>query len=335
MDNIKVSIIVPCYNVAPYLPRCLDSLVGQTLKDIEIICVNDCSTDQTESILAEYVDRDPRIKNIKNPQNLGEGATRNAGLNQAKGEYVGFVDSDDAVDLDFYEKLYDLATRENLDIAKGNMVEIDYKGNRKVTNKNNLDSSNPLYIGSEFSTLIYRRSFLQKNNFLFPCGVPVGADILFLNHVVLATDKVAYVNDVHYQYYQREDSMNSVTLSDEKVYSGLKVFKTIMENINASSKALEDKKAYVEATYNVLFNCMNMTFKAAPVLKKECADVWMFLYNQIQFKDLINAKLSGQFSKVLEFLQRQDVDGLFQYILPYKSWLEFLFATLKHKLRRK
>ena len=106
MNNIKVSVIVPVYNCEKYLKKCLDSLVNQTLKDIEIICVNDGSTDNSGRILEEYTDS--RIK-IITKENGGLSSARNAGIAVAKGEYLGFVDSDDWVDLDFYEKLYNTA----------------------------------------------------------------------------------------------------------------------------------------------------------------------------------------------------------------------------------
>lgn len=96
----KVSIIVPVYNVEKYLKRCLDSLVNQTLKDIEIICVNDGSTDGSLAILDEYVRNDDRIVVI-NQENSGQSVARNRGIDVAKGEYIGFVDSDDWVSEDY------------------------------------------------------------------------------------------------------------------------------------------------------------------------------------------------------------------------------------------
>ena len=88
----KISVIVPVYNVAPYLPKCLDSICNQTLKDIEIICVNDCSTDSSFEILKEYSQKDSRIKLIDFKENKGVSAARNAGIKTAHGEYIGFVD---------------------------------------------------------------------------------------------------------------------------------------------------------------------------------------------------------------------------------------------------
>ena len=117
----KVSVIIPVYNVEKHLERCLDSVVNQTLKDIEIICVNDASTDNSINILKKYAQKDKRINIIDLPENLGAGNARNKALDIAKSEYIGFIDSDDFVDLDFYKKLYSKAKTENAQVAKGSI----------------------------------------------------------------------------------------------------------------------------------------------------------------------------------------------------------------------
>lgn len=117
----KVSVIVPVYNVEKYLKRCLDSLINQTLSDIDIICINDGSKDSSLQILEQYAQKDSRIV-IYNQENSGLSVARNTGLEHASGEYIGFVDSDDWVDLDFYEKLYNSAKNNNADIAVADFI---------------------------------------------------------------------------------------------------------------------------------------------------------------------------------------------------------------------
>lgn len=104
----KVSIIIPVYNVEKYLRECLDSVIQQTLQDIEIICVNDGSTDNSLQILKEYAQNDSRIKIIDKP-NSGYGQTMNVGMQNATGEYIGIVEPDDYVELDMFETLYNTA----------------------------------------------------------------------------------------------------------------------------------------------------------------------------------------------------------------------------------
>lgn len=122
MNNypVKVSIIVPVYNSEQFLQKCLESLVNQTLKEIEIICINDGSTDNSLKILDKYAAKDDRIKIITTPNN-GQSTARNIGIKEANGEYIGFVDSDDWVDLNFFERLYN-STNNIVEVACGNIL---------------------------------------------------------------------------------------------------------------------------------------------------------------------------------------------------------------------
>ena len=119
---VKVSVIVPAYNVEGYINDCLESLVNQTLKEIEIIVVNDGSTDRTSEIISKFSAKDSRMK-IINQENQGLSAARNNGMQQATGEYIGFVDSDDYIDLDFYEKLYEAAKTNDADISVASILK--------------------------------------------------------------------------------------------------------------------------------------------------------------------------------------------------------------------
>ena len=172
---VKVSIIVPVFNVEQFLGKCLDSLVNQTLKDIEIICVNDGSTDNSLEILNNYAKQDLRIK-IINKKNSGLSTARNTGMKIAQGKYIGFVDSDDWVDLDFYEKLYNSAIKNNADIAVSEIYEVHW--NRKFYKQKFEKEKCIENIEEKFYTLnipeysyvwnkIYKRTKIEKYNFQF------------------------------------------------------------------------------------------------------------------------------------------------------------------------
>ena len=113
----KVSVVVPVYNVEKYLEQCLDSIVNQTLKDIEIICVDDGSTDKSGEILDKYVTEDDRVKVI-HKKNSGYGNSMNIGFDAAQGEYIGIIESDDYAELNMFESLYECAVENNLDVVK-------------------------------------------------------------------------------------------------------------------------------------------------------------------------------------------------------------------------
>ena len=117
----KVSVIIPVYNTEKYLRKCLESVINQTLKDIEIICINDCSTDDSLKILNDI--KDERLKILNLPQNSGVSFARNRGIDEAKGEYISFVDSDDFIAPDFLEKLYNKS--QGADAVKGNIYLYD------------------------------------------------------------------------------------------------------------------------------------------------------------------------------------------------------------------
>lgn len=114
---IKVSVVVPIYNVERYLRQCLDSIAAQTLTDIEVICVNDGSTDSSPDIIREYVEKDPRFK-LLDKANSGYGASMNCGFDMAQGEYIGIVESDDYAEPDMFETLYSCAKENELDVCK-------------------------------------------------------------------------------------------------------------------------------------------------------------------------------------------------------------------------
>ena len=113
---VEISVIIPVYNTEKYLNECLDSIVNQTLSDIEIICVNDGSTDNSLAILESYAKKDNRITVISQ-ENNGQGSARNLGLKNSSGNYICFIDSDDYVDLNMLEKLYDNVILNNSDIV--------------------------------------------------------------------------------------------------------------------------------------------------------------------------------------------------------------------------
>lgn len=209
----KVSIIVPVYNTEDYLSVCLDSLVNQTLSDIEIICVNDGSTDKSGEILKSYAQKDSRIKVI-NQENKKQGAARNNGVRFAQGEYIGYVDSDDWVDLDYYEKLYNTAKKYDSDLALATNVRV---GNGKTKKRLELNEEKvytelqeKLDICKQSSNecptnKIYRRSFLEEYNIIWPENVYCEDKIYTLKTVYYA-NKIASVPNVQYYYYRNPTS---------------------------------------------------------------------------------------------------------------------------------
>ena len=201
MEKIKVSVIIPVYNTENYLRACLDSVVNQTLRDIEIICVNDGSTDNSLSILKEYAEKDSRIVLI-NQKNAGVSVARNNAIAVAKGEYLAFLDSDDWFELDAMEAAYSKISQDKTDVVifgVKTFVEDKYHhdGNIEQIEKC-IQGTNTSDDFLNLQTLVwdklFKTEFIRKYNILFPVGVTVTEDGIFCNLVQFSGAKYSYLN---------------------------------------------------------------------------------------------------------------------------------------------
>ena len=220
----KLSILVPIYNVEKYLDVCLSSLAKQTLKDIEIICINDGSTDNSPKILQKYAKKYPNFVVI-NKQNSGYGDSMNKGLEKATGEYIGIVESDDFIESDAFEKLYKLAHETKADIIKANYFYHSKDGDVLHEVVKNQKLGTPLSLADDTSILleepgiwsaIYRRDFLNKDKIRF--RTTPGAsyqDTGFHFKSFCAAKRIVYTDKAYLHY--RTDNASSSVKSLEKV----------------------------------------------------------------------------------------------------------------------
>lgn len=247
-----VSIIVPCYNVSAYLKRCLDRLIGQTLSDIEIICIDDKSTDGTLQILQKYAQSDNRIILIQHDKNTGVATARNDGMKFARGKYIGFVDPDDYVDLDFYEKLSKRASITGADIVRASVITINAETN-KATNTTNRDVSD---FASAFWSAIYKADFLSKHNITFPAHIRTSQDVVFLTQVVLAMPQIDCVTDTAYHYfYLNPGSLDSNFLNHAKAESKYNALCMNLEYIENADISAQQRKKFIKShvVNNILY----------------------------------------------------------------------------------
>lgn len=199
-----VSIIVPVYNTAPWLARCLDSLCNQTLQDIEIICINDGSDDDCADILDAYAQRDSRIRLINFAQNKGVAVARNAGMRAAKGEWLGFIDSDDFVLHAFYNDLYTASIDSDADIVKGEIWGYDNENATVVPRNfyaiNPKIGKNKAFFCYGFTSAIFRRSMLKESTIFFPEGLVTMEDPCFTIMAALKARRIDLVPTACYFY---------------------------------------------------------------------------------------------------------------------------------------
>lgn len=223
---IKISIIVPVYNVEEYLPRCLNSLISQTMKEeeLEIIVVDDGATDGSAAIIEEYAKKSSRIRAF-HKENGGLSDARNYGLSFAKGEYIGYVDSDDFVDHDMYELLYHKAKEDDSDIVECNLRHTysDYEDIEK--GQKIYDKKEMLMIGrSVVWNKIYKRDWLLSTGVEFPKG-HIYEDVEFFVKLVPYIRKYSYIDEAAIHYVQRESSINN--LSSKKTLDILNILEHI------------------------------------------------------------------------------------------------------------
>lgn len=244
-----VSIIMPIYNASNFLKESLGGLVQQTLKNIEIICVNDGSTDNSLDIIKEYAYYDHRIQYIDKP-NSGYGNTMNEGMKIAKGAYIGILEPDDFAEIDMFEQLYSLAKKYNADVIKSNYYEY-----RTATDSNSFmevlnefpynqvispqENERIVFMRPCIWSAIYRRSMLLENHIYF--NETPGAsyqDTAFAFKVWTCAKKVVFTKDAYLHY--RIDNENSSVKSSGKIFSICDEFQSIQAFLN-QDKTKKDK----------------------------------------------------------------------------------------------
>ena len=264
-NQIKVSIIIPVYNVEKYLEECLESVINQTLKEIEIICIDDGSTDKSPKILEEFSKKDSRI-HIISKENEGQAIARNIGIKEAIGEYIGFIDSDDIIDKNMFKKLYENAHNNSLDIIMCKITTFDETNNKineddwyyslKCFNGfekkifNHIDTQK---FTDEISVTpvnkLYKRDFLMENNLFFPENL-IFEDEVFFYDMYLSAKRISIYNENLY-YYRINRLGSTVSLNTEKDFTDIiKVFQKIRKILEKNDLL----KLYKKQVYNKFFH---------------------------------------------------------------------------------
>ncbi|MBQ8251083.1 MAG: glycosyltransferase [Alphaproteobacteria bacterium] len=228
MSQPKVSIIVPIYGVEKYIHQCVDSILAQTLKEIEIILVDDGSKDNCPAIVDEYVKKDSRIIAI-HQENGGYGKAVNHGLKVATGEYIGIVESDDFIEPNMYEKLYVEAKRINADIIKCNFFSWFIENNQKISSQMEKKLKNAkfpcsineiptlLYFHPSIWSCIYKKDLIKEHK-IFMNEIPGAAwqDNLFQVQTLILSQRISFISDILYTY--RKFNLNeSLDLKDAMI----------------------------------------------------------------------------------------------------------------------
>ena len=247
----KVSVIVPVYNVEKYIEKCLESLVNQTLKDIEIIIVNDGSKDKSEKIINKFLSKYKNIVYVEK-QNGGLSDARNYGMKYAKGDYIAFLDSDDYVDTTIYEKMYNKAIEENADFVECDFYWVYPKKTKKDIGYIYKDKKEMMTCARvvAWNKLIKRKIIKEK----FPVGLNY-EDVEFFYKLIPNINKFAFVKEPLVYYIQREDS-----IINKQNYKTGQIFNVLNNVISfyKKNKLYDEYKDELEYTYTRILLCSSL-----------------------------------------------------------------------------
>ena len=272
MAKPKVSIIVPVYNVEKYLEKCLDSLVMQTLKDIEIIVINDGSTDSSPEIIKKYEEKYNNIK-LYSKKNGGLSDARNYGLKYVTGEYVAFLDSDDYVDTTLYEKMYNKAIEEKADYVECDFIwefPDESRIDIGIRYANKLEMFTYARVVA-WNKLIKTEIVLENEELRFPYGLKY-EDVEFFYKLVPEVSKFAFVEEPLIHYIQREDSL--VKVQTEKTLDLITSLNEVLDYYK-EKELYDEYKDVIEYTFARLTLCSSLKRMAKiedNKIRKDCID---------------------------------------------------------------
>lgn len=327
----KVSVIIPVYNAEEYLVKCLDSVLTQTLHEIEIICIDDCSVDNSIKILENFSQKDQRIRFFKNDKNIGQGLTRNKGLELAVGEYIAFVDSDDWIESNMYEVLYEKAILKQYDLVFCNLV-FDFPNGTKETPvmppvemisqefliNESINPKIPFFSPNSPCDKIFRREYIEKWNLRFKSErVCLYEDKLYNLMLIASNPSFYFENQVFYHYMLRYGStMTSYkkNLTERYFFMDNEVRDILSRNnFLGSEQAYRLSKSLFDMTFVLCLNALvyNKTLKGKFYDFKELLMDKRISSNAKKFnlKDIprsyskVNKIVKGTFFLILKYLR--------------------------------
>jgi glycosyltransferase involved in cell wall biosynthesis len=242
MSKVKVSFIVPVYNVEQFLPCCLESISNQTVKDIEIICINDCSPDSSQSVLDNYAAKDSRVKLIEFKENRGPGPARNAGMDAASGEFLRMVDPDDFIPLESTEKLLQAAETHQSDFVKGGFRSCTGAGEilgegwnhpTELVVNTTIKKDKRLWRFDQHWAYLYRTKVLQASGARYDESMRNGQDAAFLVELLPYFEQVTLIPETVYYYRKNPDSIMQRKRSKVFYFNVLSLYDRAYQRLDA------------------------------------------------------------------------------------------------------
>lgn len=340
----KITVIVPVYNVELYLRDCIDSIINQTYTNLEIILVNDGSTDTSLDICKEYASKNKNIK-IINKENGGLSDARNAGLEKATGEYIMFVDSDDFLTPTSCELLYNSIKEHDVEFVSANFVFTNEEGVpwQKPKFSENfqsryLDIDDYLYsfylINSIVWNKIFKKEFLDKNKLRFKVGL-LAEDAHFTTLVFLKAKKTYYLKDVVYNYRQRKNNKSNLSISyhcSEEYFKKVnESYKIIYENFKKYNQMNFYKYYYAKSIAYILYKFVDsvlLTDKERINVLKEMK--WFFNIK----KEIGIPIVSSTIDIITDGIINEEYDNVLKYCKILSEAREYMTSEERENMAR-
>lgn len=331
--DVKVSVIIPVYNCEKYLGDCIESLINQTLQECEFIFVNDGSKDKSEEIIKKYADKDERIILI-NQKNSGVSVARNVGIKKAVGEYIGFVDADDYVESDYYEKLYNTVKNNNCSIVicdwksqlngKESEFILPFTKNKVMNKKDIEDKIYPFFIKEDSLNSVwnklYESSILNNNKIEFPIGLDLGEDGLFNVRAFTYCNRCFFMDYSGYFYREVDGSATRNVIKKDYFKRALNVYESNLKEYDKwSIKKDEIEKLKAIKFLNVVIGLTYIYF--VPNENNKLKDRYLYVKNMINneevsrniniyYEEIIKNK-GGYEKKIIDFIKGKNTLGIY------------------------
>lgn len=303
----EVSIIIPIYNAEKYLKRCLDSVVNQTFKSLEIILINDGSTDNSLRIMNEYKGNYNNIE-IINQQNAGQGEARNNGISIATGEYITFADADDWLSENYVQVLYDAIKKNNSDISVCNMIMVMSRTLREIKSMNfpqrelkGDEAVRDLLQDKELKSYpwgkLYKKSIFLENNIIFPARM-FYEDLAVIFQAFYYSSKVSLVNEYCYYYFQSEDSSTRAP-NPKTIHDRVEALRMVQRFLLRNNTMEKYKYEYYHfCFFHLYIMCRKINVWKLKITYSEIINVILKLINKEEIsKDILDKTLLNEKQK--------------------------------------
>lgn len=342
MHKPCVSIIVPIYNTSPYLTRCLDSIIRQTFQNIEIICINDGSTDESLEILKNYEKIDPRIL-ILNQSNQGLSSTRNEGIKRSNGDSLMFIDSDDTIELDMVEKLYEIMSHEKSDMVIGSYKYIDQQGliqkvktpiDPKLSKQILFQKMLANEISSSVCICLYKKNLLLNNHLFFYENLYY-EDAEFQYKALYCAKLISICNDPLYNYYYLNNGSITNIISTKHIEDLFFIFHSTETFLNNQNLYFQYESFLLLRVYNYIkYLLLKITpdhtnIKHLVIIFEK---LWKSSSNSALFQKLSQSKKLHLVYLTLTHIKGTEDHDFFQYFDLSKQHIHILKKYIKSRL---